>query len=110
MLRLQLLNRARGLDFYGKSLAFFFLCVAMTIYAGIKNIVQASSSRAQVQADDGQLLYNLDLFAYILPFISFIVDVGIKRVYFISAKLPYVLIKMAIILFYLAFYVFSLQK
>jgi hypothetical protein len=80
----------------------------MTIYAGIKNIVQLSSSKTQVQSDDGQLLYNLDLFAYILPFISFIVDVSVKRVYFISSKLAFVLIKMAIILFYLAFYVFSL--
>jgi hypothetical protein len=53
---------------------------------------------------------KLDLFTYILPFIGFIVDAAIKRAFYISARLIFVILKVLVILFYLAVYVLALQK
>lgn len=77
----------------------------MTIYAGSKSLVSIYS--VKTEKDNGM---KLDLFTYILPFIGFIVDAAIKRAFYISAKLIFVIFKVLVILFYLAVYVLALQK
>lgn len=52
----------------------FFLASAMAIYNAIKNFVYSTNPDHSVE---------LDLFTYILPFVSFIMDASIKRAYHI---------------------------
>ena len=65
-------NRAKSLDFYGKVMAFFFLSLVMTYIVAIENVVKASDPKHKI---------NLDLFTYIIPFVSFIIDASVRRAY-----------------------------
>ena len=71
-LRSCLVNRAKSLDFYGKVMSFFFLAFFMTYYVAIKNVIKSKDPEHQIE---------LDLFTYILPFVSFIIDAAVKRAY-----------------------------
>ena len=71
-LRYTLLTRVKSLDFFGKTMAFFFLATMMTYYEAIRNLVKAEDPTHKVE---------LDLFTYIMPFISFIIDAAVKRAY-----------------------------
>jgi len=52
----------------------------------------------------------MDLWSYILPFISFIVDASIKKAYFINSKAVYTVFKVVLTLIYLVIYVLALQN
>ena len=65
-------NRQKSMDFYGKVMCFFFLSFFMTWVVAIKNVIYASKPKYMIE---------LDLFTYILPFVSFIIDAAVKRAY-----------------------------
>ena len=69
-----LINRVKALDFYGKTMAFFFMSTFMTYYVAVRNIIKAKDPLHTIE---------LDLFTYIMPFISFIIDAAVKRAYHI---------------------------
>lgn len=71
-LRYVLQNRSKALDFYGKVMAFFFLSFVMTYIVAVKNILNAHDVKHKIE---------LDLFVYIMPFVSFIIDASVKRAY-----------------------------
>ena len=81
------------MDFYGKTMAFFFLSAMMTYYVAIINIMKAKDPNHTIE---------LDLFTYIMPFISFIIDAAVKRAYHIQAQNWIVCIKVLAIFFYLS--------
>ena len=72
VLSMQLQARARALDFYGKVLSFFVMSTAMTVFTAVRNFILSRDPDHKVE---------LDLFTYILPFISFIIDASVKRAY-----------------------------
>ena len=72
----------------------------MTYHVAIENILLAS--------DDHQI--ELDLFTYIMPFVSFITDAAVKRAYHLQAQNWIVCFKIISIFFYLSLYVLSLQR
>ena len=80
-------------------MAFFFLSAVMTYYAAINNILKAKDPEYTIQ---------LDLFTYIMPFVSFITDAAVKRAYHLQAQGWIVCIKIISIFFYLSLYVLSL--
>lgn len=100
-LRYVLQNRSKALDFYGKVMAFFFLSFVMTYIVAFTNILNASDETHKIE---------LDLFTYIMPFVSFIIDASVKRAYQIQAKSLVMCAKVIIIFFYLSVYVAALQK
>lgn len=55
-------------------------------------------------------MVELDLFTYILPFVSFIIDASVKKAYHIQAKHVYLGFKIIFIFYYLAVYVCALQQ
>ena len=71
-LRYVLSNRSKSLDFYGKVMAFFFLAFVMTYIVAAQNIINAGDLTHKIE---------LDLFTYIIPFVSFIIDASVKRAY-----------------------------
>jgi hypothetical protein len=101
ILRIQLLNRARSLDFYGKICAFFSLSLCMTVFNGLYGIYLLNTEE--------ELKLRLDLFTYALPFICLVMDIGIKRAFLISAKFIFFLLKLVLIVYYLIVYVIDLQ-
>jgi len=80
-------------------IAFFALASAMTIYNAVKNFIFAKDPNHNVE---------LDLFTYLLPFVSFIMDASIKRAYCVQAKNAYIVLKVLFIFYYLAIYVCAL--
>jgi hypothetical protein len=80
-LKMQLNQRQKSLDFYGKVMAFFVICSCASIYFGIYNLWQASQ--------DPDYKLQIDLMAYLLPFVSFVIDASVKRVYMVEAKTWY---------------------
>lgn len=97
---MQLAARARALDFYGKVLCFFLLSSVMTYFIAGRNLWYSSDPTHKVE---------LDLFTYILPFVSFIIDAAVKRAYNIQVKSGFMAVKVMMIFFYLAVYVCALQ-
>ena len=71
-LRYALQNRSKALSFYGKVMAFFFLSFVMTYIVAMQNVIKASDLSHKIE---------LDLFTYIIPFVSFIIDASVKRTY-----------------------------
>ena len=71
-LRYVLQNRSKSLDFYGKVMAFFFLSFAMTYFVALTNVIKSGDAHHKIE---------LDLFTYIIPFVSFIIDASVKRAY-----------------------------
>jgi hypothetical protein len=100
-LKMQLRNRQRALDFYGKVMAFYFLCALVAFYYGVKGMVDSSKKNQRV---------SMNLFAYLLPFVSFMIDASAKRVYQVSAKPVYQAIKVIITFYYLCLYVVALNR
>lgn len=98
-LRYVLQNRSKALDFYGKIMAFFFLSFVMTYIVAFKNILNSGNKDFKIE---------LDLFTYIMPFVSFIIDASVKRAYQIQAKSLVMCAKVIIIFFYLSVYVAAL--
>lgn len=88
-----LINRVKALDFYGKTMAFFFMSTFMTYYVAVRNIIKAKDPLHTIE---------LDLFTYIMPFISFIIDAAVKRAYHIQAQNWIVCVKVICIFFYLS--------
>lgn len=72
----------------------------MTIYNAVKNFVYANNPSHNVE---------LDMFTYLVPFVSFIMDASIKRAYCVQAKNAYIIFKILFIFYYLAIYVCALQ-
>jgi hypothetical protein len=68
------------------------------MYTGIKSAILTSFEASQ----------NPDMFSYIMPFVSFIVDASIKRAFLISASIPYITLKVVLILCYLVAYVLAI--
>lgn len=68
------MQRARALEFYGKVLCFFIIATTMTVYTAVKNFYLSANVNHMVE---------LDLFTYILPFVSFIIDASVKKAYHI---------------------------
>ena len=101
VLQYSLHARSKSLDFYGKVMFFFFMCSVMSWYMAFQNIILSSDKEHQI---------SLDLFTYILPFVSFIIDASVKRAYAIQAKNFYMCFKIVVIFYYLAVYVMALQK
>lgn len=98
-LRYVLQNRSKSLDFYGKVMAFFFLSFVMTYIVAMMNVIKASDKTHKIE---------LDLFTYIIPFVSFIIDASVKRAYQIQARSLIMCGKIFVIFFYLSFYVIAL--
>jgi hypothetical protein len=71
----------------------------MTIYNAFKNFVYANNHSHNVE---------LDMFTYLVPFVSFIMDASIKRAYCVQAKNAYIIFKILFIFYYLAIYVCAL--
>ena len=82
-------------------MAFFFLSFVMTYIVAFTNILNAHDKEHKIE---------LDLFTYIMPFVSFIIDASVKRAYQIQAKSLVMCAKVMIIFFYLSVYVAALQK
>ena len=53
-------------------MAFFFLSFVMTYIVAMMNVIKASDKTHKIE---------LDLFTYIIPFVSFIIDASVKRAY-----------------------------
>ena len=100
-LRYVLSHRAKSLDFYGKVMAFFFLSFAMTYVVAFENVIKAGDKTHKIE---------LDLFTYIIPFVSFIIDASVKRAYQIQARSIVMCVKIVMIFFYLSLYVIALQQ
>ena len=80
-------------------MAFFFLSFVMTYLVALKNVWNSSDERHKIE---------LDLFTYIIPFVSFIIDASVKRAYQIQARSLIMCVKIFVIFFYLSFYVIAL--
>ena len=65
-------RRSKSLDFYGKVMGFFFLSFVMSQVTAVTNVVKASDPDHKIE---------LDLFTYILPFVSIIIDASVKRAF-----------------------------
>ena len=61
-----------------------------------------------INANDKTHKIELDLFTYIIPFVSFIIDASVKRAYQIQARSLIMCGKIFVIFFYLSFYVIAL--
>lgn len=70
----------------------------MTLFSGIRSLFLISEGPEQ----------HLDLYSYILPFVGLIMAASVKRAFSISAKVPYIMIKITIIVMYLVVYVLSI--
>ena len=75
------------------------MATLMTIYTACKNFILCTDPLHKVE---------LDLFSYILPFVSFIIDASVKRAYQIQAKSIFMGLKIFLIFYYLAVYVCAL--
>jgi len=73
----------------------------MTVYTAGKNFVLCKDPDHKVE---------LDLFSYILPFVSFIIDASVRRAYAVQAKPIFIGLKIMLIFYYLAVYVCALQQ
>ena len=73
----------------------------MTYFVAIQHVLKASNSKHQIE---------LDLFCYILPFVSFIIDAAVKRAYHLQVKSCIIFFKIVLIFFYLSCYVIALQR
>ena len=100
-LKMQLAARTRAIDFYGKVMAFFFICALMSLYFGSRNLISVKF---------GVRRMRMDLLSYLLPFVSFMIDASAKRVYSVSAKTCYQLIKVILTFYFLCFYVVALNR
>ena len=58
--------------------------------------------------DDEDDRLNFNIFTYTLPFVAFILDHSTKRLKSIQEKNLYILLKLAIIVYYLVIYVIAL--
>ena len=106
-LRYVLQNRSKSLDFYGKVMAFFFLSYVMTYVVAFTNVIKAGEKDKYSQPSHK---IELDLFTYIIPFVSFIIDASVKRAYQIQARSLIMCGKIVVIFLYLSFYVVALQQ
>ena len=100
-LKFVLEQRSKSLDFYGKVMAFFSLCSLYAFYKG---------SYCLAHGKDETYMLGLDLFTYLLPFVSFIIDPSVRRAYNIRAKPGYVCFKIIYLFIYLLIYVMALQS
>ena len=100
-LKMQLTARTRAIDFYGRIMAFFFICACMSFYFGARNLILAKNGVRRMQ---------MDLLSYLLPFVSFMIDAAAKRVYSVSAKTIFQLIKVILTFYFLCFYVIALNR
>ena len=80
-------------------MAFFFLSFVMTYLVSFKNVWNSPDETHKIE---------LDLFTYIIPFVSFIIDASVKRAYQIQARSLIMCVKIFVIFFYLSFYVIAL--
>lgn len=101
-LKAQLTARRRALEFYGKIMAFFFICAAASTYYCAKNIILYK------QNENKKL--NLDLFSYLMPFVSFLIDACCKKAYCLTARSFYAGLRVLLTFYYLSIYVVSLSK
>ena len=79
-LKMQLSARTRALDFYGKVMAFFFVCSLYSMYSGVNSIIKAKDKDTKL---------GMHILPYLLPFVSFMIDASVKRVYSVQAKSIY---------------------
>lgn len=100
-LKIQLAARTRAIDFYGRIMAFFFICACMSLYFGSRNLIFVKRGVHRMQ---------MDLLSYLLPFVSFMIDASAKRVYSASAKTIFQLIKVIFTFYFLCFYVVALNR
>jgi len=84
---------------FGQVLLCFILSSLMTYYVAVRHIVMANEENHRIE---------LELFTYILPFVSFVIDHVTKRAYNINVKTCFLAVKTACIFVYLATYVMSL--
>jgi len=80
---------------------FFFLASSMSFYVAAKNFYYSSDEEYRIE---------LDLFTYLLPFVSFIIDASVKRAYCLHAKSVFIGLKIVLIFYYLCVYVIALQR
>jgi len=100
-LKMQLQARTRALDFYGKVMAFYFVCALYSIYCGIRSLMKSKDSTARI---------GMNILPYMLPFVSFMIDASVKRVYNVQAKSIYQIIKALLTFYFLCIYVISLSR
>ena len=73
----------------------------MTYIVATRNVVNAHDEKHKIE---------LDLFTYLIPFVSFIIDASVRRAYHIQARSIIMCAKIFVIFFYLSFYVVALQS
>ena len=100
-LKTQLSARSKAIDFYGRVMSFFFICACMSLYFGARNLISLRNGVQRMQ---------MDLMSYLLPFVSFMIDAAAKRVYSVSAKSLYQVIKVIFTFYFLCMYVVALNR
>mmetsp|Transcript_10866 Transcript_10866/g.18185 ORF Transcript_10866/g.18185 Transcript_10866/m.18185 type:complete len:181 (-) Transcript_10866:33-575(-) len=95
-------RRQKDLNFYGIVISCFIICSIKTLYQGVTHLLNMSNPEFKI---------DFDVFSYVIPFISFVLDHSIKRV--INSPHPeksiWVFIKLSLVVQYLGFYVMSLE-
>ena len=95
-------RRQKDVNFYGIVLSSFILCSVKTIYQGIVHLYNIRNPDFKI---------DFDVFSYVIPFVSFVLDHSIKRVTNTQnpEKQIWVFMKLAMIVYYLGVYVMSLE-
>ena len=101
ILKRQLEQRTKACEFYGKVITFFILTSVMTLILGFKSFIFAHNPNQTIQ---------MNLFSYMLPFVSFMIDASVKRAYCVNAKSVYQGLKVVFTFYFLCIYVISLQR
>lgn len=81
---------------------FFFVASITSFIIGIVGLVKLNDD------DDENDRLNFNIFTYTLPFVAFILDHSTKRLKNIQEKNIYILLKLAVIVYYLGIYVIAL--
>jgi hypothetical protein len=102
VLKNMLLQRTRAYDFYGKVMAAYVVCSIVSIYYGFKNLASArGNDKYRIQ---------IDLMSYLLPFVSFMIDASVNRVYSRQARSLYQFVKIVLAFYFLIIYVVALNR
>ncbi len=95
-------TRQKDVNLYGIVLGTYLLCSIKTVYQGIDHLMNMNNPQFQI---------GFDVFSYVIPFVSFVLDHSIKRV--TNSQFPeksiWVFLKLAMIVYYLGVYVMSLE-
>jgi hypothetical protein len=64
-------RRQKDINFYGITLSSFILCAIKTMWQGVDHLLNVHNPDFKI---------DFDVFSYVIPFVSFVLDHSIKRV------------------------------